>query len=83
MPLMAWLLLFFSIKEFVMKFEAVARRVLAESDEMPGLVLTTRQAARIFGLDHDLCRTILDSLVDMAYLREVNGLVRRGDRIAA
>ena len=66
-----------------MKFEADARRVLAEFDEMPGLSLTPRQAARLFGLDHDICRTILDSLVDLAYLRESGGTIKRGDRIAA
>lgn len=66
-----------------MRFEAVARRVLAEFDEMPGLMLTPRQAARLFGLDQDQCRRVLDSLVDMAYLREIDGTVRRGDRIAA
>ena len=66
-----------------MKFEAVSRRVLAEFDEMPGLALTPRQAARLFGLDHDLCRMVIDALIDMAYLRETGGLVRRGDRIAA
>lgn len=66
-----------------MKFESIARRVLAEFDEMPGLMLTPRQAARLFGLDHDLCRSVLDSLVDMAYLREIGGTIRRGDRIAA
>ena len=66
-----------------MKFEAVARRVLAEFDEMPGLSLTPIQAARLFGLDQDVCRTILDSLVDRAYLRESGGTIKRGDRIAA
>ena len=66
-----------------MKFEAVTRRVLAEFDEMPGLTLTPRQAARLFGLDPDLCRRVLDALIDMAYLRETGGTIRRGDRIAA
>ena len=66
-----------------MKLEAVARRVLAEFDEMPGLTLTQRQAARLFGLELDTCRVLLDTLVDMAYLRETGGTIRRGDRIAA
>jgi hypothetical protein len=66
-----------------MKFETVTRRVLAEFDEMPGLTLTPRQAARLFGLEPDLCQRVLDSLIDMAYLREKGGIVRRGDRIAA
>ena len=66
-----------------MKIEAVARRVLAEFDEMPGLTLTPRQAARLFGLEQEICRLVIDSLVDMAYLRESGGTIRRGDRIAA
>jgi hypothetical protein len=66
-----------------MKFESVTQRVLAEFDEMPGLSLTPTQAARLFGLDQDLCRRVLDALVDMAYLREHGGVIRRGDRIAA
>jgi hypothetical protein len=70
-------------KEKRMKLEAVARRVLAEFDEMPGLRLTPRQAARLFGLDPDVCRTVLAMLVDMAYLREHGDTVSRGDRVAA
>jgi len=66
-----------------MKFEAVARRVLAEFDEMPGLTLTPPQAARLFGLDQEFCQRVLDSLVDTAYLRQTGGMVRRGERIAA
>jgi hypothetical protein len=66
-----------------MMFESVARRVLAEFDEMPGLTLTPSQAARLFGLDQDFCRKVIDSLVDLAYLRETGGTIRRGDRIAA
>ena len=66
-----------------MTLETVARRVLAEFEEMPGLTLTPRQAARLFGLDPALCREVLDSLVDLAYLREHGGTIRRGDRIAA
>jgi hypothetical protein len=50
---------------------------------MPGLRLTPRQAARLFGLDQEVCRTIIDSLVDLAYLRESGGTIKRGDRIAA
>jgi hypothetical protein len=66
-----------------MKLESVARRVLAEFDEMPGLRLTPRQAARLFGLDADVCRTVIAMLIDMAYLREHAGTISRGDRVAA
>ena len=67
-----------------MNVEADARRVLAEFDEMPGLTLTLRQAARLFGLDQHTCRVVLDTLVDSAYLRETSaGVVARGNRVAA
>jgi DNA-binding IclR family transcriptional regulator len=67
-----------------MNVEAVARRVLAEFEEMPGLTLTVRQAARLFGLDQQTCRIVLDTLVDSAYLRETSaGAVTLGDRVAA
>jgi hypothetical protein len=67
-----------------MTLDSVSRRVLAEFDEMPGLVLTVRQAARLFGLDPDLCRVVLDALVDSAYLRETrSGAVIRGERVPA
>ena len=67
-----------------MNVEAVARRVLAEFEEMPGLTLTLRQAARLFGLDQQTCRIVLDTLVDSAYLRETSaGAVTLGNRVAA
>ena len=67
-----------------MNVEAVARRVLAEFEEMPGLTLTLGQAARLFGLDPQTCRIVLDSLVDSAYLRETSaGAVTLGSRVAA
>lgn len=67
-----------------MNVDAVAKRVLAEFEEMPGLALTPPQAARLFGLDQDLCRVVLDVLVDSAYLRQTGGgAVMRGDRVAA
>jgi len=67
-----------------MNVEAVTRRVLAEFDEMPGLALTVSQASRLFGIDQDICRVVLDSLVDMAYLRQTNGgMIIRGERVPA
>jgi len=67
-----------------MNVEAMARRVLAEFDEMPGLALTVHQASRLFGIDQDVCRVVLDTLVDLAYLRQTSGgMIIRGDRVAA
>jgi len=67
-----------------MEVEVVARRVLAEFEEMPGMALTRRQAARLFGLEHDVCGVVIDSLVDGAYLRESRrGFIQLGDRVLA
>jgi hypothetical protein len=67
-----------------MDFERVSQRVLAEFEEMPGLTLTVRQASRLFGLDQEHCRVVLDALADAAYLRHTRGgAFTRGDRVAA
>jgi len=67
-----------------MNVEVVARRVLAEFDEMPGLALTVTQASRLFGIDKEQCKIVLDSLVDLAYLRQISGgVIIRGERVAA
>jgi hypothetical protein len=67
-----------------MNIAVIARRVLAEFEEMPGMTLTRRQASRLFGLDEQVCRVVLDVLVDSAYLRETTaGKVVLGERVAA
>jgi DNA-binding IclR family transcriptional regulator len=67
-----------------MNVDTIAKRVLAEFEEMPGLALTRRQASRLFGLEPEVCRVVLDSLVDLAYLRQTSsGTVTLGDRVAA
>ena len=64
-----------------MNLEAAAERIRAEFEEMPGMTLTMRQASRLFGLEHDVCRTIVDRLVGSAYLRWTRaGAMTRGDR---
>jgi hypothetical protein len=64
-----------------MNVDAVLLRVRAEFDEMPGMTLTVRQASRLFGLEHEICRTVIDRLVGAAYLRcTPGGLITRGDR---
>jgi hypothetical protein len=68
----------------VANVDVVARRVLAEFEEMPGMALTVRQASRLFGLDEKVCGRVLDALIDMAYLREIRaGVVTIGTRVAA
>ena len=64
-----------------MNVDAVADRVRAEFVEMPGLTLTVRQASRLFGLDQDVCRVVVDHLVRADFLRwSAAGAVARGDR---
>jgi hypothetical protein len=49
--------------------EAVVRRVREEFREMPGLRLTPAQAIRLWGLESDTCRRVIDELVAAAFLR--------------
>jgi hypothetical protein len=51
-------------------FAALLQRVCSEYLEMPGLRLTPRQAARLWGLDETTCHRILDILVDVKFLCE-------------
>lgn len=46
----------------------LARRVLNEYVEMPGLQLTLNQAQRLFGLDAFECAAVLDLLVERRVL---------------
>jgi hypothetical protein len=67
-----------------MNVQAVAGRVLSEFEEMPGMMLTVRQASKLFGLDQEFCRVVLDVLIDGAYLRQApGGRVTLGERVAA
>ena len=67
-----------------MNVAPIAGRVLAEFREMPGMALTPRQASKLFGLEQEVCRLVLDMLVDAAYLREtVAGQITLGERLAA
>ena len=59
---------------------AVANRVRGEFLEMPGLCLTTRQAARLWGLEASACEQVIDVLVQSAFLRRTpGGMVTRID----
>jgi hypothetical protein len=44
-------------------------RVRGEFNEMPGLQLTIAQAARLWGVDVQACRRVIDALVEAAFLR--------------
>jgi hypothetical protein len=52
-----------------MELEHVAHRVREEFREMPGLHLTPAQATRLWGLERDTARAVIDLLVSCAFLR--------------
>jgi hypothetical protein len=52
-----------------MDLEIVATRVREEFREMPGLRLTPAQATKLWGLENDFCKAVIDSLVAEAFLR--------------
>ena len=52
-----------------MELNGVMQRVRSEFLEMPGLRLTPDQATRLWGLEGDMCRAIIDALVAEAFLR--------------
>ncbi len=47
---------------------AAVRRAHAEFLEMPGLLLTEAEAARLWCLDPPLCRAVLSALVESRFL---------------
>jgi hypothetical protein len=49
-------------------FAAALRRAQADFLEMPGLVLTEAQAARLWSFDSALCSTVLEKLVELRFL---------------
>lgn len=63
-----------------MDLENVVRRVREEFREMPGLRLTPAQATRLWGLEHEICHAVIESLVAAAFLRWTpTGAVTRVD----
>lgn len=52
-----------------MELETVVHRIREEFREMPGLRLTPAQASRLWGLEHETCRQVIESLVAAAFLR--------------
>lgn len=65
--------------------EHLCARIRAEFREMPGLMLTLPQAARLFSIDLVRCERVLTTLVDQGHLA-TNGTtfasVRAGCRFA-
>jgi len=52
-----------------MDIHRLAHRVKNEFIEMPGLQLTLPQASRLWGLDHEASRLVIDALVEVRFLR--------------
>jgi hypothetical protein len=57
----------------------LAALMRAEYSEMPGLVLTTPQAARLWTAEPIACAQALESLVKSGFLRRVGGTYMRAD----
>jgi hypothetical protein len=49
--------------------EAIVRRIVAEFEDMPGLVLSLKQASRFLGVDQAACARILAALTEAGVLR--------------
>ena len=52
-----------------MELELVIWRVREEFLEMPGLRLTPAQAERLWGLEYETCRVVIERLVAADFLR--------------
>jgi hypothetical protein len=63
------LLLFQQARRGFMDVELMTRRVQAEFEEMPGMKLTMPQASRLFGIERETCRAVVERLVTACYLR--------------
>jgi hypothetical protein len=58
--------------------DEIVLRVRSEFTEMPGLQVTPRQAERLWALDRERCRKVLDELIATGFLRqESDGRYRR------
>ena len=63
-----------------MEFESLVRRVRGEFLEMPGLTLTFAQAGRLWGIEQNLCRQVIDVLIGADFLRWTPaGTIARAD----
>ena len=51
-----------------LKLEIIARRLLREYLEMPGLSLSLAQSTRLLSADMPTCRRVLDSLINAGCL---------------
>ena len=67
-----------------MALNAMCRRVLSEYEEMPGLSLTAKEAARLWGVSLDVSQNVLVSLVAGGFLKKgSSGYVRAFEVLAS
>ena len=52
-----------------MELDRIVYRIREEFREMPGLRLTPAQATRLWGMEQDTCRAVIDRLVEASFLR--------------
>jgi hypothetical protein len=50
--------------------EELLERIRADYDEMSGLCLTVSEASRLWDLDSDMCRQVLEALIKRGVLRQ-------------
>jgi hypothetical protein len=63
-----------------MELERIVCRIREEFREMPGLRLTPAQATRLWGMDSEACRAVIETLVAADFLRwTASGAVTRAD----
>ena len=63
-----------------MDTDALLTRIKSEFNESPGMCLTLRQGARLWGIAPDVCATVVDRLVREDFLRWTpNGEVIRSE----
>ncbi len=55
-----------------MDFHVLVDRVRSEFREMPGLQLTPTQASRLLGIEPAACRSVIDALINAAFLRRTS-----------
>lgn len=62
-----------------MRIDEVLQRIQGEYVEMPGLRLTAAQAQRLWGLERDVCNSLLRTLVEARFLGQTRdgAFVRR------
>jgi hypothetical protein len=62
----------FNERRDLLRREAIVRRITAEFRELPGMVLTLKQASRFLGVDEAACERILTTLTTAGVLRRTD-----------